>query len=795
LAAGLCAASYAFGGNVLFQYCNVVYLVGAAWLPAALLAADRMLVDRRIGAALVLGMILALMVLGGDPQMAYNTMLLVALYAALLWTDRKRGSSRLGIGRPQRDISRRSLRSHRVSLLAVAACTALVLSAIQVFPSWQWTGRCQRAAYQAPRSILEVAAHLTRENSPDSGQEAVQGIFGAPASGTHHEHIYHFSVGPWRLAELLWPNVSGRMFPVNRRWTNAIPAEGRVWTPSLYAGILPLFLGLSVWRLRGGECPIRWASWMALLATLGALGWYGFGWLLQELRVGLLGREVDDLFMGQPVGGLYWLMVVTLPGYALFRFPAKLMVVFSLGLGLLAARGFDRLSEKDPKLSRRYLLALITISFALLLVFLSVGTYWTDWTGSTPADALFGPYDADGALADLRVSLLHTVVVGGIIWWLLSRLNARNRQWIWAALLLVTAVDLAVANRWMVLTAPQNLWRDESVCESEIAEHARTAGDGRPMRVLRGARLSWWPNHWTEVSADDRHEQGLRWDRNTRSPKFHLLGGLELVESFGSCTSSDYSTFLNVARRYGPRRPDKAAEVHPGIVNLLGARYLILPSDFDYAHTQPLSSAGYRPMPDNTVLRFNPRAYPRAWIVHDVTVLPPLKVKDPVAVDRRTRQVLFPNDKPLDFLTVAVVETSDEIDVFDGGEEKATVAAGVRGERCHVVTDAPERMQVRAELQSPGLLVVSDTYYPGWVAEVRSGDGPAVAAPILRTNRIMRGVLLPPGDHDIVFSYDPTPFYVGAAISASGWLALLVGFAAASWKKLTGRFTAGERGT
>ena len=66
-AAGLAAVAYAFGGSVLFQYCNVVYLVGAAWLPLALAAADRMLVDRSVRGALLLGAVLALMVLGGDP--------------------------------------------------------------------------------------------------------------------------------------------------------------------------------------------------------------------------------------------------------------------------------------------------------------------------------------------------------------------------------------------------------------------------------------------------------------------------------------------------------------------------------------------------------------------------------------------------------------------------------------------------------------------------------------------------------------------------------------------------------
>ena len=47
-AAAVAAIAYACGGNVVFQYCNVVFLVGAAWLPLAALAADRMLRERSV---------------------------------------------------------------------------------------------------------------------------------------------------------------------------------------------------------------------------------------------------------------------------------------------------------------------------------------------------------------------------------------------------------------------------------------------------------------------------------------------------------------------------------------------------------------------------------------------------------------------------------------------------------------------------------------------------------------------------------------------------------------------------
>ena len=98
-AAGVAAVSYAFSGNVLFQYCNCVFLVGAAWLPLAVLAADRMLLGRSPRWAVILGLVLAMITLGGNAELAYHAGLLAALYALWLWwRGRAAGSLRKGEG-------------------------------------------------------------------------------------------------------------------------------------------------------------------------------------------------------------------------------------------------------------------------------------------------------------------------------------------------------------------------------------------------------------------------------------------------------------------------------------------------------------------------------------------------------------------------------------------------------------------------------------------------------------------------------------------------------------------------
>jgi hypothetical protein len=130
----------------------------------------------------------------------------------------------------------------------------------------------------------------------------------------------------------------------------------------------------------------------------------------------------------------------------------------------------------------------------------------------------------------------------------------------------------------------------------------------------------------------------------------------------------------------------------------------------------------------------------------------------------------------------AVVETSLPL----AGESANASAASLAGESCRLVVDQPQRLEIEAELTVPGLVVLSDLFAPGWTAEVLGSDSAGSAslpgeagrdrdsAGVLRTNRIMRGVWLRAGRHRIIYTYRPTPFYVGATLSLLGWLGAAV---------------------
>ncbi len=89
-----------------------------------------------------------------------------------------------------------------------------------------------------------------------------------------------------------------------------------------------------------------------------------------------------------------------------------------------------------------------------------------------------------------------------------------------------------------------------------------------------------------------------------------------------------------------------------------------------------------------------------------------------------------------------------------------------------ITRDTPEAVTVLAE--GPGYLLLTDAYYPGWMATV---DGQAT--PIMRADVMFRAVALPAGAHEVVFTYAPRSVAMGLWVSAAAWAlltaALLVG--------------------
>lgn len=85
-----------------------------------------------------------------------------------------------------------------------------------------------------------------------------------------------------------------------------------------------------------------------------------------------------------------------------------------------------------------------------------------------------------------------------------------------------------------------------------------------------------------------------------------------------------------------------------------------------------------------------------------------------------------------------------------------------------VISETSQKILIETRSAQPGILVVSNTWYPGWQAKIEGES-----APLLRANYLYMGVRLNQGTHRIEISYAPISFYSGAGISIFGVLSVI----------------------
>jgi hypothetical protein len=696
MASGVAALAYAFGGAVLFQYANVIYLIGAAWLPLAILGVERVRNGPRPRDVITLGIVLAMIVFGGDPQLAYHVGIIAVLRLCLpVYTTDTNSATPAGRGRAALG-------------LATACAVALALAAVQWLPSYNFARTSDRAIEMTP---------LFDSEGPRS----------AAATGPLTPHAvkrYWFSVGPWRLAELLVPNFSGQMFPRHQRWLAALPAETQPWTASLYMGIVPLLLAGLTWRCARSDPRCRWLWAVAIFAVLAGFGRYGLGWCGEEL--GFVSPTFADLPEEvRATGGLYWLMSKTLPGYDAFRYPAKWMVVAAAAFAALAAIGWDRLFDpggaatRQQQLISRGLFACGGIALIAAVVLVVAHRSWPTWGTHVPADPLFGPFDTAAALWRLVTSLLQVAGVALAVGLLVLN-RKRLGETAAVAILCVTTVDLALAARPIVATLPlASGVFDVPDDWDETTQRPRRCPGPQPL-----------PTAWRERSSDDRLAEWLAWQQASGHPNWNLLD----------------------------RTP--VGIVSPAVWPYAAKAYFLARIE---RGNSPSVALGAAPSP-------------RASISSNVVRLATIDETSAEDVNRRTDEVLDLLSVTADTTRLAVVEIDTPID------EWTMLDANVLGGSCQIMAETTDRVEVAAELSRPGVLVLADLYTPEWRAMIAT-DGNVVAADVLRVNRIMRGVVLPAGEHRVTLTYRPASFTIGAATSGLAWSILTVIAAVSLWRR------------
>ena len=90
------------------------------------------------------------------------------------------------------------------------------------------------------------------------------------------------------------------------------------------------------------------------------------------------------------------------------------------------------------------------------------------------------------------------------------------------------------------------------------------------------------------------------------------------------------------------------------------------------------------------------------------------------------------------------------------------------GSNAQLINYEPNRLAIKTNSTTPTLLIVSEIFFPGWVAFV---DGQPTE--ILTTNYVLRGIPLPAGQHEIELRYLAPEFRKGLTITAVTLVMLL----------------------
>ncbi|PZX60377.1 membrane protein YfhO [Algoriphagus ratkowskyi] len=154
--------------------------------------------------------------------------------------------------------------------------------------------------------------------------------------------------------------------------------------------------------------------------------------------------------------------------------------------------------------------------------------------------------------------------------------------------------------------------------------------------------------------------------------------------------------------------------------------------NFDFAGIQTINMMNTKYVIAGTAANSvfeNPEANGPAWIPSQV-------------VSVETNQQEMDELGRIDTKAQATVNTS----------EYGVITAGT-GQIFHT-SYAPNELKYQAEITQEGLAVFSEIYYPeGWTATIDGRE-----TDILRTNYLLRGLIIPAGTHEIVFKFEPKSY-------------------------------------
>lgn len=827
------ALCYAFSGQTLFQYSNVIYLIGAAWVPALLIYTINYFegdtVVKKIEAIIKLSLLQTLVILGGEPQIVYLSLLIGAI-SLLFYPIRLNSERQPLLDNNQKNLTysaHRYLKIHipsnqshtnniknrfytSVSFLCFTSILTFGLAAIQIVPSLEVISNSTRTSTQQVASLWEIPQSFFPENnSSDSSQNTIERsrfqelLCSDFSQNGRSRSIYRFSIGPWRLLEFIFPNIGGKQFPQYSRWFAIFPEEISVWTPSLYFGAFPFLLGLSAFCFYNSDKTSKfWQvffTWLTIISCLAAFGGFGLIWLYRTFEALLYDRTIPTCFTDyDPVGGIYWFLNLTIPKFAQFRYPAKLLTLAIIGFSVLSGMGWDRI-HSSKKVT---ILSVIACVMAIIGLTISIFVIPKYLLNLNIQDPLFGKFQAKLAYKTVIYSFVQSIgviITSLCIISFLKKKSLNNHTLVKGALtfslLTLTAADIFIANSWLIVTSPVSLFERTSKTQQLLINERNIRQKCKLNSFLNQEPKSptinqnavppprfyrfpvWFPPIFQETSSKHRNDERVIWDVETIFPRYGLNQGIAAIDVRGSVTESEYSKFINALLQKENTNTD---------LGFLGVTYVIGPK---FWTKRLLSDAKINA--NNSQSAPNTNGLDWSFSVD--------KVNRPI-----TRAGIFRNGQRID-------QTYLNATLFDNTlEGSPDFSATINCDDVKIISFEPNKIVYLITTAENSEVVFAEQYWKGWKAEllsINSNDAynlynfkyskekvadeihrlkkqtskspnqrtPLISdVPIEKAYGFLRKINVPKGIHCVIVKYRPPCFFIGVAISSLCWLLMIL---------------------
>jgi hypothetical protein len=415
---------------------------------------------------------------------------------------------------------------------------------------------------------------------------------------------------------------------------------------------------------------------------------------------------------------IYSFLINYAPFFNLFRFPEK-FVFFVYPLIILITleglKGFLNSNNSTHKVPL-FLLGSSLIFLSLLYLFCRFQSDYLfaflGWSNSVPPELIFN------IIPRWLFSLERQMLLLGAMFLLLFLYKQKKLSFSVFRVLIVALVfiDLTSAHRqFQFLIEPELVTDKPKIVSTPGSENYR----------LFSGLPSLHPSVFTMRDRSFPEVAEAVW--SSFVPNIGVFYGLDYMQEIDALSRAPYDIFLKTAKNLPPEK------FYP-LLGALNVKYV----------------SSFSPLPDGEIelVRHFPE-YP-LWLYELEQAVPRVYVVSAAEHETDpTRTLERLASKDFDPRENVLVDEPVSL----GNEPGFQAEAQIVDYENHVVN-------IQASLDSPGMLVLADSFYPGWNAYVNGRQ-----ERIYRANLFFRAVPLSAGTHTVEFRYEPRSFAIGRAIS------------------------------